>query len=126
MAELFDVLAEIGSHPGDLRLGQRVDAELLDELVHPPGGDPGEVAVGHPGDQRGLRALAALQEPLGEAGALAQLGDRDVDGPDAGVQVAGAVTVALGEAARDRAPVLGTDDRVGIGRQQRVDHGLQQ
>ena len=100
VAELLDVLVEVGGHPRHLGLRQRVDAQGLDQLVHPPGGHPGEVAVRDDGDQRGLGALAALEQPLGEVGALAQLGDRDVDGADPGVQVAVAVAVALRCAAR--------------------------
>ena len=100
MAELLDVLVELGGHPRDLRLRQRVDAEGLDQLVHPPGGDAGEVAVRDHGDQRGLGPLAALEQPLGEVGALAQLRDRDVDRADPGVQVAVPVAVALRGATR--------------------------
>ena len=50
--ELLDVLVELDRHPTHLRFGQRVDAELLDELVHAAGGDAGEVAVRHDGDER--------------------------------------------------------------------------
>jgi len=115
VAELLDVLVEVGCHPGHLRLRQRVDPERLDQLVHPPGGHAGEVAVRDHGDQRGLGALASFEQPLGEVGALPELGDRDVDGADAGVQVAAAVAVALRSAARSRPPVLGAHDGVGIG-----------
>jgi len=87
-------------HPGDLGLRRGVDAEGLDQLVHPPGGDPGRVAVGCGGDQGGLGALAALGQPLEEVGALAQLGDRDIDGANLGVQVGVPVTVALSGPAR--------------------------
>ena len=70
VAELVDVLVEIRGHAGHLRFGQRVDAERLDQLVHPAGGDAGEVAVGDDGDQRGLGALAALEQPFREVCAL--------------------------------------------------------
>ncbi len=118
VAELLDVLIQLGGHPGDLRLRQGVDSQGLDQLVHPPGADAGEIAVGHHRDQRGLRALAALQEPLGEVGALPQLRDRHVDGADPGVQRAAAVAVALRRAARRGLPVLGAHDGVGIRGQQ--------
>lgn len=64
MVELVDVLVELCGHPGHLRLRQRVDPEGLDELVHPASGNPGEVAVGDHGDQRGLGAFAALERKL--------------------------------------------------------------
>ena len=66
VAGLLDVLVEVGGHPRDLGLRQRVDAEGLDQFVHPPCRDAGEVAVGDHGDQRGLCSLAALEEPLGK------------------------------------------------------------
>jgi len=43
-----------------------MDPEGLDQLVHPPRRDAGEVVVRDDGDQRGLRAFAALQQPLRE------------------------------------------------------------
>ena len=57
----FDLLVELGGHPGDLGLGQGVDAQSLDQLVHPSGRDPGEVAVSDHGDQRRLRSLPAFK-----------------------------------------------------------------
>ena len=125
-AKLLDVLVELGGHPRDLRLRQRVDAEGLDQLVHPPRANASEVAVRDDGDQRGLCALAALEQPFGEVGALAELGDRHIDGADAGVEVAVAVAVALRGPARGGAAVLGADHGVGVRREQRVDHRLQQ
>jgi len=120
------VLVELGGHSRDLRLRQRVDAEGLDQLVHPPRGHPGEVAVGDHGDQRGLCALAALEQPFGEVGALAEFGDRHIDRADPGVEVAVAVAVALRCPARGGAAVLGADHGVGVRGQQGVDHRLQQ
>lgn len=78
-------------------------------------------------DQRcnwSLARYAGLR--LAEKGALAQLGDRDVDGSDAGVQIAVAVAVALRDPARCGAAVLGADHGVGVRGQQGVDHRLQQ
>lgn len=67
------------------------------------------VTVGHDRGQRGLGPFAALEEPLGEVGALAQLGDRDIDGPDASVEVAVTVAVALAGPGLGGPTVLGTD-----------------
>ena len=64
--ELVDVFIEVCGHAGDLGLRQAVDAEGLDELVHPARGDAGEVAVGDHRDQGGFCSFAALQEPLGK------------------------------------------------------------
>ncbi|VOI55323.1 Uncharacterised protein [Streptococcus pneumoniae] len=61
VAEGLDLLVELGGHPGDLGLGQGVDAQSLDQLVHPSGRDPGEVAVSDHGDQRRLRSLPAFK-----------------------------------------------------------------
>ena len=52
VAELGDVGVELGRHPRHLRFRQRVDAEGLDQLVHPTRRHPGQVAVGDHGDHR--------------------------------------------------------------------------
>jgi len=103
-----------------------VNAEGLDEFVHPAGTHSGEVAVGHNGDQRGLGALASFHEPLWEIGALAELRDRNIDGADAGVEVAVPVAVALRDTVGAGFAPFGTDDGVCVGGQQGVDHGLQE
>ena len=126
MAELVDVLVEIRGHAGHLRFGQRVDAERLDQLVHPAGGDAGEVAVGDDGDQRGLGALAALEQPFREVCALPELGDGDVDRADTGVQLAVPVAVALRHPVGAGLAPFGAADGVCVRGQQRVDHRLQQ
>ena len=59
--EVVDDAVEVGRHPRDLRLRERVDPEGLDQLVHPPGRDPGQVAVRDHGDQRRLGPFATLQ-----------------------------------------------------------------
>jgi hypothetical protein len=45
MPEVVNNLVEVGRHPRDMRLRERVDAEGLEQLVHPAGRDPGQVAV---------------------------------------------------------------------------------
>ena len=87
---------------------------------------PGQVGVGDHRDQRGLGPFAALEQPVGEVRAGTQPGNSHVNGPDPGVQVPVAVAVALGPALGAGLTVLGAAHRVGIGRQQGVDHGLQQ
>ena len=102
VAELVDVLVEVGGHPGDLGLRQPVDSQRFDEFVHPAGRDAGEVAVRDHRDQSGFGAFAALQQPLREVGPRTQLGDGDIDGADAGVQGPVAVAVALNQPPRGR------------------------
>ena len=96
------------------------------QLVHASGGDPGQVGVGDHRDQRGLGPFAALEQPVGEVRAGTQPGNSHVNGPDPGAGVPVAVAVALGPALGAGLTVLGATHRVGIGRQQGVDHGLQQ
>lgn len=126
VAELVDVLVEIRGHAGHLRFGQPVDAQGFDQLVHPAGGHAGEVAVGDDGDQRGLGALAALEQPFREVGALLELGDGDVDRADTGVQLAVPVAVALRHPVGAGLAPFGAADGVCVRGQQRVDHRLQQ
>ena len=126
VAELFDVLVQRRRHPADLRLREAVDAEGLDELVHAAGGDTGEVAVRDDCDQSRFGAFAPLEQPLGEVGAGAELGDGDVDRADAGVEVAVTVAVALSGPVRAGSAVLGADNSVRVRGQQGVDHVLQQ
>ena len=52
--------------------------------------------------------------------------DGDVDGADAGVELAVAVAVALGRPGRGGLAPLGADHCLGVGGEQRVDHRLQQ
>ena len=120
------MLVELGSHPRHLRFRQGVNAEGLHQLVHPPSGNPGEVAVGDHRDQSRLGTLPALQQPLGEVGALTQFRDCDIDRASPSVEVAVAVAVAVRKAVRARLPPFGADHSVGVSGQQGVDHGLQQ
>jgi len=126
MAELVDVFVQLGGHPAHLGLREPVDAQGFDQFVHPARGHAGKVAVSDHGDQGSLGALAALQEPVREVGASAQFRDRELDRAGAGVQSAVTVAIALRGPPRSGLAVLGADHRVGIRRQQRVQHGLQQ
>ena len=126
VAELLDVLVQRLRHPADLRLRQTVDAQGLHELIHPTRGDTGEIAVRDDRDQGGLGALAALEKPLGEVGAGAELGDSDVDRADAGVEIAVAVAVALRNPVAAGAAVLRAGNGVRVRGEQGVDHVLEQ
>lgn len=90
------------------------------------GADSCQVGVGEHRDQCGLGPFAALEQPVGEVRAGTQLGNSHVNGPDPGVQVPVAVAVVLGPVLGAGLTVLGAAHRVDVGRQQGVDHGLQQ
>ena len=126
VTESLDVLVQLLCHPADLGLRERVDAELTYELVHAPGRDPGQVAVRDHGDQCGLGPFAALEEPFGEVRAGPEFGDGHIDRAGAGVQGSVPVAVALCGTALGGLAVLGAADRVRVGGEQCVDHGLQQ
>ena len=121
-----DVLVELSRHTRDPRLRQRADAQGAYQLVHTSGAGSCQVGVGEHRDQRGLGPFAALEQPVGEVRAGTQLGNSHVNGPDPGVQVPVAVAGALGPVLGAGLTVLGAAHRVGVGRQQDVDHGLQQ
>ena len=120
-AEVADQLVEVAGHHRDLGLREPGDPQGLHQPVHPPGGDPEQVAGRDHRGQCRLGPAAALQQPLGEVGALAQLGDRDVQGADPGVQVAVPVAVAAVGPRLVAGTVGGTTHAVGIGGEQRVD-----
>ncbi len=125
-AELLNVRVEFPGHVGDLALGQARDAQRLHELVHPAGRDPEQVAGRDHAGQRPLGALAPLQQPFGEVGALPQLRDLHLERAGAGVELAGTVAVAPVHALRAGLPVRGAAHGVGLGRHQRVHERLQQ
>lgn len=90
-----DVLNELGRHARDLRLRPGKNEEGLHPFVNPRGGDCGVMAVGDHPDQRRLRPLATLQQPLGEVVAGTQFRNRDTDRACPGVEVTVAVDVAM-------------------------------
>jgi hypothetical protein len=82
-AEVGDDRIQRLGEPRDLALAHPLDAELPDELLHPPRGDAGQVGVGDHRHERLLGAPARLQQPIGEVRALPQLRDRELDRADA-------------------------------------------
>jgi len=60
------LLVQLPGHHADLRLAQPSDAELLDQLLHPPRRDTEQVAGRHHRGQRPLRPPATLQQPVRE------------------------------------------------------------
>ena len=113
--ELLDMSVEVLRHLRDLTLAQPGDAEGLDQLVHPPGRDPEQVAGRHrrgegparpacaaPAASRGSRSPAAASAP-----------QRRRPGP--GVEVAVPVAVAPIRPIFTHRAVLGATDHVCVG-----------
>ena len=98
----------------------------LDELVHPPGRHPEQVAGRDHRGQRPLGAFAAFQQPVREVGAVPQLGDREIQGACAGVELAMPVAVALIGPLGAALAVSGAAQRVGLRAQQGVDERREQ
>jgi collagen type II alpha len=59
--ERSDLGIEVGGHLADLRARQRLDPELLGQLLHPPGRDPEQIRGRDDSDQ-GLLGPAAMGE----------------------------------------------------------------
>ena len=112
----------IGLDPVDGTVGNLRLAGDEGRVLHAQGREEPPRDIGLPG----LGPFAALEQPVGEVRAGTRLGNSHVNGPNPGVQVPVAVAVALGPVLGAGLTVLGAAHRVGIGRQQDVDHGLQQ
>jgi hypothetical protein len=119
-AELPDLGVELGGHHRDLRLRQPRDPQGVDQLLHPPRRDTQQVAGRHHRGERAFGAAAALQQPVREVGALAQLRDRHIEGARSGVELPVPVAVAHVGAVRAGLAVGGAADRVGFGGHQGV------
>ena len=85
-------LVDLRAQPRDLALGDAGRAHGLDEVVHGPGRDPVDVGLLDHGRERLLGRAARLEEGR-EVGALAQLGDGEVD--PACSRVPGALAIAV-------------------------------
>lgn len=81
---------------------------------------PSEVAARSHGNQRRLRPLHPLEDPVGGIGAGVQLRNSDIEGPDLGVQLAVPVLVTLGQTIRARLTPLSAGYGAGVLREQRV------
>lgn len=65
VAEVLDDHIELGRYPRP-GTSERVNAQSVDRLVHPPSGDAGKVAVRDHSDQRRLGTPAAFGNPSGK------------------------------------------------------------
>jgi hypothetical protein len=116
---LVDVLAQLG----DLRLRDAREAHRLDQVVDAPGRDPADPGFLNDRHQGLLGHLAGLEERR-EVAALAQLGDAQLQGAEAGVQGPVAIAVAVVEPV-DRALVpRGADQALDVGLHQQLQHRL--
>jgi len=122
VAERGDLGIEMAGHLRHLRARQRLDAQLLSQLLHPPGGHPEQIGGGHHGDQGLFGAAAVGQQPFREVAALAQLGHRELDRARAGVPLAGPVAVAAVAALGAAFAVVGAAELIGLRGHQRVGH----
>ena len=89
------------------------------------GGHAFEVAGGDDGGQCPFCPTTSFQQPVGEERAGAELGNCDVDGADAGVEVAVSVAIAGVGARLAGGGVVRAADLVGLGGQNLVDEALQ-
>jgi hypothetical protein len=117
-------LVQFLGHPGDLRLRQAGDAEGLDQLLHPPGGHPEQIAGGDHADQRRLAAPALFQQPVWEVGARTHPRDGQFYRPHPGVPRAGSVAVARVHPLAAALPVAGVAQRLGVGVHQHLGEQL--
>ena len=107
-------LVQLRCHRGHLRLGQAHDPEGGRQLLHPPGRDAQQVAGRDDRGQRPLGPPPVLQEAR-EVRSLAQLGDRQLDRPGAGVPLAPPVPVAGVHPVRRDLPVPGVARDLDVG-----------
>ena len=97
VAKGLDLGIEHLAQPADLRLGDAVDAEGLDQVVDLAGGNTLNVGLDHDGVERLLGAPPWFEQRR-KVGAAGDLGDLELDRADARVPRAGAIAVAIGGA----------------------------
>ncbi len=88
---------ERGTHPADLALAHRGDAEGLDEILHPTGGHAGHVRLLDHREQGPLGPSSGLEQ-AGEVAAVTDPGDGQVDRAHPRVPASLAIAVAAGQA----------------------------
>src|SRR5713226_2922391 len=105
----MDLGIELFADAADLVLGDALDAERLGEVVDRPRRDAMDVGLLDHRQQRTLVPAARLQEAW-EVGALAELGDLQLQGADAGIPLPVSIAVAIGGPARRALVWLGPDE----------------
>ena len=113
--QVGDRLVQRRAYPRHLAGAHAVYAHDLRNALQLPGGHAVGRHLGHRGDDRAVHARVPLDEVLGEVAAGARLRDPEVDGPDAGDELALAVAVA---------PVAAFARLIGLGAHGLVDERL--
>jgi hypothetical protein len=111
-------------HLRNLALGQRGDAELLDQLLHPPRRHAQQIRRGHHRHQGLLSTTAVLQQPVREIRTVTQLRNRQLDRAGPGVPLPRPVTVALVDPLIAALAVAGAAQRLDLGGHQRLSERL--
>ena len=124
VAERLDHGVEGAGHLRDLGLRQPLDAQGPGHVLHPPGGDALQVALGHHRHQRPLGPTAGLEQPVGEVAARPQLRDVELDGAGPRVEGSGPVAVAAVGALLRTLAVRRPAQGVGLGRHELLGEGL--
>ena len=106
--EGVDLGVELLADPADLVFGDAVDAQRLGEVVDRPGADAVDVGFLDHREQRPLVPAARFQQAR-KVGALAELGDLQLERPDPGVPLPLPVAVAVGRPTRGALVRLGAD-----------------
>jgi hypothetical protein len=125
VAEVLDHDVEVLGHVGYLRFRQVGDPQAGDQVIHPAGGHTLEIAGRDDGAQSWFGPASSFQQPVREQRAGAEFGYGDVDGADAGVEVAVSVAIAGVGARLAGGGVVHAADLVGLGGQNLVDEALQ-
>lgn len=114
-----DVLAQLRH----ARLGDARHSHRLDQFVDAAGADAGDPCFLDHRDQRLLGGLARLEE-AGEVGSGPQLRDLQVERPEPGIERAVAIAVAPGATLAGSFVPAGTDQAIGVGLHDDLQHAL--
>jgi hypothetical protein len=112
--EGVDALVDLFAQLGDLRLADARKPHRLHQIVDPPGRHAADPGLLDNRDQGLLRALACFQERR-KVAALPQLGDAQLQRPEAGIEHAVPVAVAPGGALAAALVAPGADQPLDVG-----------
>lgn len=125
-AEARDIGIERLRQLADLGLRHPGDPKGLDQIVDPAGRDPEHVCLGHHLGEGPLGPPARLEQPVREVRPRAELGDPQIDRPQAGVEAPAAVPVAAVGALGAPLAVPGASEPVDLAGHDPVDNVVQQ
>jgi hypothetical protein len=116
---IIDVLAQLAHRA----LADPRQPHRLHQVVDTPGRDPADPGFLDHGHQRLLRGLPGLEERR-EVAALPQLGDPELQGPQARVQAPIPISIPIRGPVAGSLVTSGTDQPVHVGLHQQLHHGL--